>query len=88
MFAVFGKSRLCNDQQQGQSLQVCGLNFPNPCFLQGQLYFHKLENLQIYLCTHHKEEQKILYIQMQFNNYDLIEYLNFQAFLDKTNKIT
>ncbi|KAF0764766.1 ATP-dependent DNA helicase [Aphis craccivora] len=36
--AVFGITRLCNDHQQGQSLQVCGLNFSNPCFLHGQLY--------------------------------------------------
>jgi len=26
------------NKAQGQSLQVCGLNFANPCFLHGQLY--------------------------------------------------
>jgi len=26
------------NKAQGQSLEVCELNFVNPCFLQGQLY--------------------------------------------------
>jgi hypothetical protein len=45
-------------------------------------------NLLIYLFTRQKKEQKILCIQMHFNKYHLIEYLNYQTSLDKTNKIT
>ncbi|KAF0768824.1 Uncharacterized protein FWK35_00009269 [Aphis craccivora] len=76
------------NKAQEQLLQVYRLNLKNPCFSHWQLYVACSQvNLQIYLCTYHKGEQKILSIQMKFNKYNLIEYLNCQIFLDKTNKI-
>jgi hypothetical protein len=38
---------------------------------------HALENLPIYLCTHQKQKQQILYIQKLFNKHNLNEITSF-----------
>ena len=62
--------RLTINKEQGQSLQVCGLNLENPCFSHGQLYVacscvEKPSDLFVYAPG--GKTKNIVYLPQHFN---------------------
>jgi len=95
-FAVFGATRFCNDHQQSTNTIATSVwtEFGKSlCFSHGHWVavcgMHIISRKTFrFICVCTRRKKKILSIQMQFNKYDLTEYLNCQTFLDKANKIT
>jgi ATP-dependent DNA helicase PIF1 len=67
------------NKAQGQSLQVCGLNFEDPCFLHGPLYVacsRVGKPFDLFMYTP-EGKTKIFYIKKLFNKHNKIEITNF-----------
>jgi len=71
-FAVSCATRLCNDNQQNTRTITTSVwtEFVKSMLLTW-IAVCGLQNLLIYLCTHQKEKQKMLCIQMHFNKYSI-----------------